>query len=169
MLLYAERSKGAIAHIALAGELEQTLENLPGVQYARVHFAMPEGSGVLTSKEERQPPQRAAVVLKVQEKLFQLTPKDVQSLVAGSLPKIAPGAVSVVVQLAPPVKPGKGAYTTLGPFTVSPSTKVPLLITFVLMLLLVAGLVITVFLTRRSLAKARGKGDGVDDGPTVTT
>ncbi len=152
-LIPSPRDQRVKFYIALAGELEETLVNLPGVQYARVHFALPEGAGAYSLTKKSQPPQRASVVLKVQEKRFQLHPKDVQALVAGALPKIDPAAVSVVIQLAQPLAARSAPYSSLGPFSVSPSTKLPLTLLFAGLLLVVVLLVVFLILSRRALSR----------------
>ncbi|MBU1238081.1 hypothetical protein KJ865_00095, partial [Myxococcota bacterium] len=141
--------------IALSGELEQTLENLPGVQYARVHFAMPSEPGLILDDSRKTMPQRASVVLKVQEKLFQLSPKDVQVLIAGALPDIKPEAVSVVVQLAVSQKAGPAGYSSVGPYAVSPASRVPLFITLLVAVLLLVLFGVLLIMARITISRLR--------------
>jgi type III secretion protein J len=151
-------------YIALAGELEQTLEHLPGVQYARVHFAMELGSGSSSYVKKDLSPQKASVIIKYREKEFQLTPKHIQVLVAGALPRLEPDGVSVVIQLAPAIKISSSAYASFGPFSVAPSSRIWLMILFSLFIF---GFFLTLVLWLRALKKiSRIKGDslsGSDD------
>ncbi len=162
-LLPSPRRERLKYHIALAGELEETLENLPGVQYARVHFALPRQTGIALGNGPAPSAQRASVVLKVQEKLFQLAPKDVQALVAGALPDIKPEAVSVVVQLAIPTEGGAAGYASLGPFSVSPSSRLPLLITLIVVGLLLALLIAGFVMSRRTIGRIVAGADSSEE------
>lgn len=88
---------------ALSGELARSVEGIDGVLAARVHLALPPADSL---RLEPAPPPRAAVLVKTRPgcrtRVEQLS-AGIQSLVAGAVAGLDPGAVSVVVAEAAPV------------------------------------------------------------------
>ena len=92
----------ALYQHALSGELARSLEAIDGVLTARVHLTLPPADSL---RLEPAPPPRAAVLVKARAgaraHLDPLTP-GIQSLVAGAVTGLDPGAVSVVFTEAAP-------------------------------------------------------------------
>ncbi len=97
---------------ALSGELARSLEAIDGVLAARVHLALPPADSL---RLEPGPPPRAAVLVKARPgaraRLDPLT-GGIQSLVAGAVAGLDPGAVSVVVAEAAPISRAQGGSPT---------------------------------------------------------
>jgi type III secretion protein J len=131
---------------ATAGEIERTLETAEGIIGARVHLVAEEtdplalaASGPGDGKPHAAA--RAAVLVKTARGQAALPIPDIQRLVAGSVPGLAPAAVTVVVS-AVPEAPGRdlGSLTAVGPLRVTPSSRGPLIAVFAVGLTLIAAL-----------------------------
>jgi type III secretion protein J len=103
--------------VARAREIGRTLETLEGVLQASVIIAPPgqEDAGGAT----------ASALLKVDGEL-QVSETDVRELVAGAVPGVEPEAVTVVLAPAPGIESRDQAWTSVGPFVVSPASRLPL-------------------------------------------
>lgn len=142
---------------ALSGELERTLETIDGITGARVHLVLAETDPLPTSDRPRVPAQ-AAVLLKTRAASAPVKEADVQKLVAGSVPGLAPAAVAVVV--TPAAEPSAGAtLTAVGPLRVSPGTRPLLVGTLVAALAVLAVLAVLLLFTARRLAAAQREGE----------
>ncbi|MBU1220157.1 hypothetical protein KKF34_10685 [Myxococcota bacterium] len=150
-LVPSPEDKSIKYHIALAGELSRTLESLPGIQFARVHFAMDTSSDSFS--QVKTSVKKAGVVLKVLEKKFQLRPQDIQSLISGAVPAITPESVSVVIQMTDDSVSYKTELSSFGPFRVSHTSKTWLGIVFSLVLLILAALVLYIFMLKKKFRK----------------
>ncbi len=153
---------------ALGGEIERTLETAEGVLSARVHLVLeaddPLGGGDLVglpSLPTARPrtPARAAVLIKARAGRAPLPEADVQKLVAGSVPGLAPAAVAVVVTRAPEPDDGTDAgndvptaLAALGPLRVSAASRTLLIAAIAVGLALLAVLASLLLLTARRLA-----------------
>lgn len=141
---------------ATAGEIERTLETAEGIVSARVHLVprdserwslgLPDDAPVAGGASGA----RAAVLLKTTRGAAGLTAAEVQRLVAGSVPGLAPEAVTVVVTAAP-LSPGAAALglAAVGPLRVAPASRGPLIAVFAGSLVVIAGLAATLFLSLR--------------------
>jgi type III secretion protein J len=136
---------------ALSGEIERTLETVDGVVSARVHLVMEESDALETRPRV---PARAAVLLKTRPDLAQLKEAEVQKLVAGSVPGLAPAAVAVVSTPAAQARPA-GDLAPVGPLRVSPGTRSLLIGTLVTVLGVLAALALLLLVTARKLAAAQ--------------
>ncbi|MBN2724061.1 MAG: hypothetical protein JXR95_08340 [Deltaproteobacteria bacterium] len=133
--------------IALGGELSKTLESLPGIQFARVHFAIDAGHNDFSNRKTSV--KKASVVLKVENKEFQLKGSDIQSMIAGSLPELQPENVAVIIQITDTDRVSLPEMSSFGPFRVSPSShKWLVLIFFVFLTIIIALTVSLVFVIR---------------------
>ncbi len=95
--------------LALSGELVRTLKKIPGVVDARVHLMIPKDK-VMSRPDEKPPLPSASVLLVVDPQIFpKRKPKqrwgprdklivDVRNLVAGSVERMIPQRVSVVIR-----------------------------------------------------------------------
>jgi type III secretion protein J len=138
---------------ALSGELEQTLESVDGVLGARVHLVLAETDPLPLSDKPRVPAQ-AAVLLKTRAGPPPIKEPEIQKLVAGSVPGLAPAAVAVVLTAV--AEPATAAtLTAVGPLRVSPGTRSLLLGTLVVALAVLAGLAVLLLFTARRLAAAQ--------------
>jgi len=137
---------------ALSAEIERTLESVEGVVAARVHLVMAEVDPLSVDGKPRVPAQ-AAVLLKAHPGLPPIEEADVQKLVAGSVPGLAPAAVAVVVTAAPE-GPASGLppLEVVGPLRMSPGSRPLLLGAFGAGLALLVLLAALLFFTARSLA-----------------
>lgn len=109
---------------ALAGEIERTLETVDGVVRARVHLVLPETDPLAIDGKPRIAA-RAAVLLKTRAGHPGALPEpDVQKLIAGSVPGLAPAAVAVVVTdaSAGPTVVGE-SLVALGPMRMTTSSR----------------------------------------------
>jgi type III secretion protein J len=136
---------------ALSGEIERTLETVDGVVSARVHLVMEEADPLQTKPRVAA---QAAVLLKTRPNLPQIKDADVQKLVAGSVPGLAPSSVAVVATPAAEVQPST-TLTPVGPLRVSPGTRSLLVGTLVVALGVLAVLAILLLFTARRLAAAQ--------------
>ena len=140
---------------ALSGEIERTLETIDGVVDARVHLVMAETDPLAVDGAPRVPAQ-AAVLLKAHPGLPPIKQGDVQRLVAGSVPGLAPSAVAVVVTPAPEGgNTGPPPLVPLGPLRIAPGSKPLLLATLGGGLALLAALAALLLYTARRLASAQ--------------
>lgn len=108
---------------ALSGELSRTLASMQGVIAARVHIAPTAPTSTRAPAENG----RASVFLRV-EPGTKIATEQVQTLVAGATPRLAPQDVQVIIEqvaqgqdaVVPP------ALTRVGPFSVTASSAGPL-------------------------------------------
>ena len=108
---------------ALTGEVARTLETVDGVVSARVHLVLPEIDPLAIDGKPRVAAQ-AAVLLKTRTKPLPIGEKDVQRLVAGSVPGLDPSAVAVVITPAAELVSGPGAgLVSFGPLRLSPGSR----------------------------------------------
>jgi type III secretion protein J len=142
----------------LAGEIARTLETVEGVVSARVHLVLPEPDPLAVDGKARVLAQ-AAVLLKVRAgRLAPIGERDVQKLVAGSVPGLDMSAVAVVVTPAPelPATSGMG-LVALGPLRMTPDSRGVLVVGLLAALALVALLAGLVLALARRLATAQRK------------
>jgi type III secretion protein J len=112
---------------ALSGEIERTLESVDGVVSARVHLVMAEVDPLSVDGKPRVPAQ-AAVLLKARPGVPPIKEGEVQKLVAGSVPGLAPASVAVVVTpTADAPTAGPPPLEVVGPLRMSPGSR-PLLL-----------------------------------------
>lgn len=95
----------------LEGELARSIQSLSAVQGARVHLAIPKSTGFL--RDEQQPSASVLVNLRPGRTLDAQQVAGILHLVAASVPRLAPGAVSVIDQngnlVSPAADPAHGA------------------------------------------------------------
>jgi type III secretion protein J len=121
-LIPSATEERALLHEALSGEIARTLKVLDGVVDARVHLVLPEPPARLGEGPGVAP--RASVLLKV-SKLPGPRVDDVARLVAGSVARLEPSQVTVLVSAA---APGTGTaalpapMASLGPLRVEPGS-----------------------------------------------
>lgn len=109
----------------ISGELEQSLVAVDGVVSARVHIAAPERSPLDGEEDKAQP--SASVLLRHRGPTPPLASADVQRLVAGAVPGLAPSAVAVVASTAPAsARPLERELRRVGPITVTRASLSPL-------------------------------------------
>jgi len=109
-LIPTETEERAIFLQAQAGELEQTLESMPSVIDARVHISIPQHDALRELVEGTPPPQPTAAIFVKHwapkpdtPNESKITRSDVQTLVAGSIERLAPEQVQVVLKSVSPV------------------------------------------------------------------
>ncbi|MGB0680630.1 MAG: hypothetical protein ACPGUV_13315 [Polyangiales bacterium] len=102
---------------AVAAELSDSLEAIPGVLRARVHLPLPELRFALRP-EDRDRPARAAVLLLYRGRHRPCGPAAVERLVAGALGGAAPAHVDVVYKRIGGTQPAKARLAFVGPFPV---------------------------------------------------
>lgn len=101
----------------LSGELERTLANLEGVLSARVHLNLPPRDGL---RDGPPPKTTASVLLEHRGTTPPLTAENIQRLVAGGAPSLAPTDVAVVfVPHAARPAAGRSELTHVGPIAVA--------------------------------------------------
>jgi type III secretion protein J len=135
---------------ALSGEIERTLETVDGVVGARVHLVLEEAEGL---GDRPRNAAHAAVLLKTRGGA-PMKEADIQKLVAGSVPGLAPANVAVVSTRAAEVKEN-GALAPVGPLRVTPGTKSVLVTAVVVVLGVLALLAVLLLFTARRLAAAQ--------------
>ena len=125
---------------ALSGEIARTLEAVSGVRQARVHVVVPRRDPLALRPAKGAP--RAAVYLRVAPGKPPITVAEVQRLVAGSVDRLAPKDVAVVIRPSRPARAGSATprYATVGPVSVSPDSRA------LLTALLAGGLVLILIL-----------------------
>jgi type III secretion protein J len=148
----------------IGGELEQSLQSVDGVVSARVHVAAPEQNPL-----DDQPPAKpsASVLIRHRGAAPPLAASEVQRLVAGAVPGLAPGDVSVVSTPAPAsARPADKELRRVGPITVTRASLSPLRFVAagaVLLNLLLLGAVLLLWSkvrrTEDALGQARAAGD----------
>ena len=107
--------------VATAGELQRSLLGIDDVISARVHLALPERDA-LDANGPAAPP-TASVLLKHGNPTPPLSVLDVQRLVAGAVPGLAPDSVVVVTKAVPAPVDRKGTeLVRLGPLTTTRSS-----------------------------------------------
>jgi type III secretion protein J len=120
----------AAEHVKLlagvSGELERTLADVQGVVSARVHLAVPPPDRLT---DVTPPPPSASVLLRYRGDRAPLPEGDVQRLIAGAVPGLAPDRVAVV-ESAVVVPSAPNDLVRLGPFaaTRSSASKLKLLL-----------------------------------------
>ena len=139
-----------------AGDLEASLRAVDGVLSARVHLAAPPRD-VLSSDLGAQKPS-ASVLIRHRGPTPPIAAGDVQRLVAGAVPGLAPDAVGVISSTVPPKhQRSERSLAQLGPITVTQASLLPLKLTLgaaIAMNLLLLGL-FGWFWTRNRRAEAR--------------
>jgi len=142
-----ERLKESVAR---GNEIASTLETLDGVVDASVIIARPDPPA-WSGAEEDPPEGTASVLLKVRGDL-ETSESDVRRLVAGAVTGVEPDGVEVVVsRVEIPEARQEAPWVRLGPFVVSPPSRLPLLIILTTMaaLNLVLGALVVVGALRR--------------------
>jgi type III secretion protein J len=144
---------------ALTGEVARTLETVDGVVSARVHLVLPEIDPLAIDGKPRVAAQ-AAVLLKARGgRPAPIAERDVQKLVAGSVPGLDLSAVAVVVTLAPELPATSAAsLVALGPLRTTEDSRGALVAILVAAFALVALLSGFVLVLSRRLAAAQRKG-----------
>lgn len=107
-----------------AGDLEASLRAVDGVLSARVHLAAPRRD-VLASETALQKPS-ASVLIRHRGATLPMAAGDVQRLVAGAVPGLAPEAVGVISASVPPKHQRDRRLAQLGPITVTQTSLLPL-------------------------------------------
>ena len=143
---------------ALAGEIARTLETVEGVVSARVHLVLPELDPLAVDGKPRVAAQ-AAVLLKTRAgRPAPIGERDVQKLVAGSVPGLELSAVAVVVTPALELPPATGVnLVSLGPLRTTSESRGVVVVGLVAALALVALLAGLVLVLSRRLASAQRK------------
>jgi type III secretion protein J len=135
--------------LATVGEIERSLESVDGVISARVHLVPLEPEPNALDGRSRTAA-RAAVLLKTRNGLLALGARDVQQLVAGSVPGLDAAAVSVIfVRSGDNPNPESLAWTSLGPFVVARSSRPMLIFASGIGLSLIGALSVLLLLTVR--------------------
>jgi len=143
---------------ALAGEIAGSLESVDGVVGARVHLVLPEIDPLAVDGKPRVPAQAAVLLKTVAGRSLPMSETEVRKLVAGSVPGLAPEAVSVVftTTAAPPAGRGE-KLVTLGPLMLTPASRTWLIAAGAVMCALVMALAALVLVLARRLAAAQSK------------
>ena len=143
---------------ALAGEIARTLETVEGVVSARVHLVLPEPDPLATDGKPRVAAQ-AAVLLKARAgRPVPIGERDVQKLVAGSVPGLDLSAVAVVVTPALELPATRSVnLVAFGPMRLTSDSRGVLVAVLVAALALVALLAGLVLALARRLATAQQK------------
>jgi type III secretion protein J len=147
----------------ISGELEQSLQAVEGVVSARVHLASPERSPLDAEPAPQKP--SASVLLRHRGAAPPLAISEIQRLVAGAVPGLEPGAVSVVASPAPPsARPADKELRRVGPITVTRASLSPLRAMAIGTVLLNLALLVAVLLlwtkVRRGEQALRARADG---------
>lgn len=100
-----------------AGDLERSLGAIDGMLSARVHLALPMGDP-LAPREAAPAPATASVLLSYRG-TPQLSVAQIQQLVAGAVPALAPSSVNVVMHSAPRPAQAELKLAQVGPVTVT--------------------------------------------------
>jgi type III secretion protein J len=91
---------------AQAGELAQTIESMPDVIHARVHISAPEPDPLRQALDAALPAPRASVFVKAWSadgaRGARVSEEDIRALVAGSVERLDPAHVSVVLKTVAP-------------------------------------------------------------------
>ena len=109
----------------VAGELERSLRSMDGVVSVRVHLAVPVKDAL--AAEEAPVPACASVLLRHRGAAPPIAITDIQRLVAGAVPGLAAGQVSVVALPVPQAgRPVERELARFGPVTVTRGSVFPL-------------------------------------------
>ena len=123
-----------------SGELERTLRAVDGVVSVRVHLAVPPRDPL--ALEEKKPEASASVLIRHRGVAPPLALAEIQRLVAGAVPGLAPSEVSVVLTPAPTrTRLAERELARFGPITVTRASMTPLRIVLGVAVLLNAVLV----------------------------
>jgi type III secretion system YscJ/HrcJ family lipoprotein len=108
-----------------SGELERTLRAVDGVVSVRVHLAVPPRDPL--ALEEKKPTASASVLLRHRGAAPPLALAEIQRLVAGAVPGLAPSEVSVILTPAPArARLPERELARFGPLTVTRASLSPL-------------------------------------------
>jgi len=108
-----------------SGELERTLRSLDGVVSVRVHLAIPVADAL--TPDAAPVPASASVLLRHRGAAPPIAINDIQRLVAGAVPGLAPAQVSVVAAPVPlPPRLAERELARFGPVTVTRASVFPL-------------------------------------------
>jgi type III secretion protein J len=108
-----------------AGELERSLRAVDGVLSVRVHLAVPPTDPLAREQKPLSP--TASVLLRHRGATPPVATADVQRLVAGAVPGLETGQVSVVSSSVPaPGRPPERELSRFGPITVTRASMPPL-------------------------------------------
>ncbi|MEP7050646.1 MAG: hypothetical protein ABJB12_09850 [Pseudomonadota bacterium] len=109
----------------VAGELERSLRTLDGVISVRVHLAIPVQDTL--APDETPTPPSGSVLLRHRGATPPIATADIQRLVAGAVPGLAPALVSVVALPVPvAARPVERELSRFGPVTVTRASVFPL-------------------------------------------
>jgi type III secretion protein J len=123
-----------------SGDLERTLRAVDGVVSVRVHLAVPQRDPL--ALEEKKQQASASVLLRHRGVAPPLAPAEIQRLVAGAVPGLAPSEVSVVMTPTPArARLAERELARFGPITVTRASMTPLRIVLGVAMLLNAILV----------------------------
>ena len=155
----ATQERAMMRH-AVAAELTRTLQSLEGVRAARVHVVLPRRDPLAPADAARPRP-RASVLLKV-GKASPLSEAQIKKLVAGGVDGLAVDAVSVIISRSRGRRATESvplaATTSVGPFEVATGSRVSLLATLIVLVVICFGLAAVVLLLgrrNRALRRAR--------------
>ena len=107
-----------------AGDLEASLRAVDGVLSARVHLAAPTRDALGAETSVQKP--SASVLIRHRGATLPIAAGDVQRLVAGAVPGLAPEAVGVISASVPPKHQRDRLLAQLGPITVTQASLLPL-------------------------------------------
>ncbi len=142
---------------ALGGEIARTLESVDGVVSARVHLVLSEPDPMALDGKPRVAAQ-AAVLLKTRGgRPAPIGERDVQKLVAGSVPGLDASAVAVVVIPAETPSASSASLAALGPLRTTADGRSVLVVVSVVAFALVGLLAALVLVLSRRLAAAQRK------------
>jgi type III secretion protein J len=154
-LVPSQLSEHAAHVVGLAGEIERTLLNVDGVLQARVHLNMPAAEPFRTGPL---PKATASVLIEHRGTAPPVTQEALQRLVAGGLPNLTPGDVTVVMVTRPSrTLPSGDRLSNVGPFAVSRSSKRMLQGALLGGILLVLALTLTCLVLYTRMARLREK------------
>jgi type III secretion system YscJ/HrcJ family lipoprotein len=123
-----------------SGELERTLRAVDGVVSVRVHLAVPPRDPL--ALEEKKPEASASVLIRHRGVAPPLALAEIQRLVAGAVPGLAPSEVSVVLTPTPArTRLAERELARFGPITVTRASMTPLRVVLGVAVLLNAVLV----------------------------
>ncbi len=118
-LLPSPAEERALLQAATAGDLERSLQSIPGVLDARVHLVMP-APGRLQPPGSPLPSASASVLIKTRPEAT-LKTSEITALLIGAVPALEPDAVRVVITQAatPSAAQNTAATVPVGPFEVA--------------------------------------------------
>jgi type III secretion protein J len=154
-LVPSQLSEHATHVVGLSGDLERTLLSLDGVLRARVHLNLPAPDPLKAT-----PKTTASVLIEHRGATPPVTQENVQRLIAGGLPNLAPADVAVVFVARPARVIASGERLSyLGPFAVSHGSKRLLQGALFGLVLLILALASTCLALYARVIKAREKTD----------